>query len=122
MKKREKGSAISPTSGMIEWDLINPEGVTKVEAIKLNPHPATLEGKVVALRWNTKQNGDVFLNRVAGLLTKQVKDVRVVKLWEWDPETKLGKGPYRGIKGLEAEVIKKIADLKPSIVIAATGD
>jgi hypothetical protein len=42
--------------------------IPKVGLIKLNPHPFTLEGKTVVLRWNGKYNGDNFLNRIAELL------------------------------------------------------
>ena len=53
-----------------EWELLNPEGVIQVKPMKVNPHPATLEGKTVVLRWNGKHNGNNFLNRVAELLAE----------------------------------------------------
>ncbi len=67
------------------WELVNPQGIVKVEPMKVNPHPATLEGKTVVLRWNGKHNGDNVLNRVAEMLNEQVKGVKIIKLWEKYP-------------------------------------
>lgn len=47
-----------------KWVFLNPEGTVKIEPIKMNLHPLTLEGKTVMLRWNGKHNGDKFLERV----------------------------------------------------------
>ncbi len=51
-----------------KWELLNPEGVVKIDPMKITPHPSTLEGKTVMLRWNGKHNGDKFLERVGELL------------------------------------------------------
>jgi hypothetical protein len=101
-----------------KWDLVNPEGVIQVKPMKVNPHPATLEGKTVVLRWNGKHNGDNFLNRIAELLAQQVKDVKIIKAWEAFPETP------RSSSGAEAskDFAKKIASLKPDLVIASQAD
>ena len=58
--------------------------VPMVGPVKINVHPASLEGKTVVLRWNGKMNGDNFLTRFGELLTQQVKKVKIVKLWEMD--------------------------------------
>jgi hypothetical protein len=63
------------------------EKVPIVGPVKINAHPASLEGKVVVLRWNGKMNGDKFLTRIGELLTQQVKGVKIVKLWETDRAT-----------------------------------
>src|SRR5512137_690464 len=70
-----------------EWELVNPEGVIKVEPMKVNPHPSTLEGQTVVLRWNGKHNGNNFLNRIAELLTQKVPAAKVIKLYEIDKTT-----------------------------------
>ena len=90
----------------------------KVGPVKLNAHPPTLEGKTVLLRWNGKYNGDKFLTRVGELLTQQVKNVKIIRLWELDPATAAIS------KNGEAseEVANKIAKLKPDLVIAAQAD
>ena len=90
----------------------------KVGPVKLNAHPSTLEGKTVLLRWNGKYNGDKFLARLGELLTQQVKNVKIIRLWEMDSTTAVIS------KNGEAseEVAYKIAKLKPDLVIAAQAD
>jgi hypothetical protein len=70
-----------------EWELLSPEGVIKIEPMKVNAHPNTLSAKTVVLRANGKQNSNNFLERVAELLEKEAKDIRVIKTWEAAPET-----------------------------------
>lgn len=100
------------------WELVNPQGVVKVEPMKVNLHPATLEGKTVVLRWNGKHNGDNILNRVAEMLNGQVKDVRIVKLWEKYPDTVMVSSSQEKSK----DIAKKIASFKPDLVIASQTD
>lgn len=101
-----------------EWELVNPEGIVKIDPIKVNVHPSTLQGKTVMLRWNAKHNGDQFLNRVAELLSEQVKDIKIVKAWEVIPETNIiSQSPERS-----KEFAKKIAAFKPDLVIGSQAD
>jgi len=101
-----------------QWDLINPEGVIKIEPMKLNPHPTTLVGKTVVLRANGKHNADNFLNRIAELLPKEVKDVKIIKAWEVAPETnQVSQNP-----DVSKQFAEKIASLKPDLVIASQAD
>jgi hypothetical protein len=102
-------------------ELINPEGTIvlpargKIEADSCRP--VALEGKTVALLWNAKTNGDLFLSRIGELLAEQVKDVEVIKLWEVDPATKrYGPGAF------PAEIVNKVKALKPAMVIGSQGD
>jgi len=92
--------------------------IPKVGPVKLNAHLPTLDGKTVLLRWNGKYNGDKFLARLGELLTQQVKNVKILKLWEMDSTT------VAISKNGEAseEVANKIARLKPDLVIAAQAD
>lgn len=86
--------------------------------ITINPHPTSLEGKTVVLRWNSKPNGDKYLTRIGELLTEQVKGVKVIKLWETDPSTAaISKSAEDS-----ATIADKIAALKPDLVIASQGD
>ena len=94
------------------------ESAVIVEPVTLNPHPASLEGKTVVLRWNGKHNGDNFLNRVAELLTEQVKDIKVIKMWEVDPAT----AAMSDSLGVSEEFAAKITGQKPDIVIAMQCD
>jgi hypothetical protein len=101
------------------WEVINPEGVIRIEPMKVNLHPSTLEGKTVVLRWNGKHNGDHFLNRVAELLKEKVKGIKVTKSWEVAPETV---DPITGNDERSKEFARRIASFKPDIVIAAQAD
>lgn len=92
--------------------------VPKVGPVKLNPHPASLEGKIVLLRWNGKYNGDKFLTRVGELLAQQVKNVKVVKMWEVDSST----ASMSSSLETSEKITAKIAGQKPDIVIASQAD
>jgi len=103
---------------MKEWELLNPEGIVKIDPIKINVHPSTLQGKTVILRWNGKHNGDQFLNRVAELLTEQVKDIKIIKAWQVLPGTNIiSQSPEKS-----EEFAKKIAAFKPDLVIGSQAD
>lgn len=94
------------------------KSLPKVGPVKISPHPISLEGKTVLLRWNGKFNGDKFLNRVGELLTQQVKNVRVIKMWEVDSSTAV----ISKNAEVSSQVTEKISKLKPDIVIAAQAD
>ena len=93
------------------WEILNPEGVIRIDPMEINPHPATLEGKTVLLRWNGKHNGDTFLDRVAELLTQKIKDVKIIKSWEVAPETVRN----TGIREDAVKVTRQLAACKPDI-------
>lgn len=86
--------------------------------IQLNAHPASLEGKTVVLRWNGKPNGDKLLNAIADQLTQKVKDVKIIKLWETDPDTAKSSEKAE----VSEQFAVKIAALKPDLVIASQCD
>jgi hypothetical protein len=102
-----------------KWEILNPEGVIKIEPMEINPHPSTLEGKTVLLRWNGKHNGDKFLDRVAELLAQRVKDIKIIKSWEVAPETV---DPITGSQERSMELMKKLAAFKPDLVIGSQAD
>jgi hypothetical protein len=101
------------------WEILNPEGVIKIEPMEINPHPSTLEGKTVLLRWNGKHNGDKFLDRVAELLAQKVKDIKIIKSWEVAPETV---DPITGSQEKSLELMKKLAAFKPDLAIGSQAD
>jgi len=35
--------------------------------------------------WNSKPNGDFFLNRVAEIMAEKYKGIKIIKFWEVDP-------------------------------------
>ena len=102
-----------------DWELINPEGVVKIEPMKLNPHPPRLEGKTIMLRSNGKHNGDKFLIRVGELLKDKVKDIKIIYSWEVAPETV---DPITGSHERSKKFAQKLASFKPDLVIASQAD
>ncbi len=111
--------AILCAEGNQRWEILNPEGVIKIEPMEINPHPSTLEGKTVLLRWNGKHNGDKFLDRVAELLAQKVKGIKIIKSWEVAPETV---DPITGSQERSMELMKKLAAFKPDLVIGSQAD
>jgi len=89
-----------------------------VGQVKMNPHPASLEGKTVVLRWNSKLNGDKFLDRVAELLTQNVPGVKIVKMYRVDPSTAVVSEKMEN----SLQIAAKIVGQKPDIVIASQAD
>ncbi len=104
----------SPT----RWQLVNPAGIVKVGPLNINPHFKALDGKTVLLRWNGKHNGDLLLNRIAELLAEKVRGVKVIKAWEFAPETAITTAPPK----TSQDFAGKLAGLKPDIAIASQAD
>ena len=92
--------------------------IPEVGTVKMNVHPSTLEGKTVVLRWNGKFNGDHLLTSVADLLGKQVKDVKVIKLWEVEKTTAAISDSLEKSDRVGEEILK----LKPDLVIGSQAD
>ena len=90
----------------------------KVGQVKMNPHPASLEGKTVVLRWNSKLNGDKFLDRLAELLTQKVPGVKIVKMYLVDPSTAVVSEKMED----SLQIAAKIVEQKPDLVIASQAD
>lgn len=101
------------------WEVLNPQGVVRIEPMKINPHPSALEGKTVLLRWNGKHNGDKFLDRLSELLAQKVKGIKIIKSWEVAPETV---DPISGSEERSIELMKKLAAFKPDLVIGSQAD
>lgn len=101
-----------------KWEVLNPAGEIEKTTIKPAPRITSLEGKTIVLRWNVKNNGDVFLERLAELLAQKYPTAKVVKSYKLDPSINKISG-----SASEAERITKvIKDLKPDIVIASQAD
>lgn len=101
-----------------DWELVNPEGVVKITPMEVNPHPKSLEGKTILLRWNGKHNGNNFLDRIAELLKENVKGVKIVKSWEVAPWTAI----IAGNPDKSKQIVDTLAKEKPDIVIASQCD
>ena len=103
---------ISAKETIQEWEFVNPSGTIAIQPIKPAPRLASLEGKTIVLRWNSKHNGDNFLNRVAELLAEKVPSAKVIKLYEVDKSTiKTSSSNQESqrianvIKGLKADLV-----------------
>ncbi len=101
-----------------KWKLVNPEGSVVLKPVEIAPRISTLEGKTVALYWNGKHNGDNFLNRVAELLKEKVKGVKIVKVYETNPETSNISGSPEKSKAKVPAILKS----KPDLVIGSSAD
>ncbi len=95
-----------------EWEFINPSGTIAIQPLKPAPRLTSLEGKTIVLRWNSKHNGDNFLNRIAELLAEKVPSAKVIKLYEVDKTTiKTSSSNQESqrianvIKGLKADLV-----------------
>ena len=111
-------AAILARESVQQWELINPEGVVKIEPMQVNAHPSTLQGKTVMLRWNGKHNGDLFLDRIGELIVEKVKDVKIIKSWQVALET----ADISQNENRSKEFIQKLMGFKPDIVIGSQCD
>lgn len=101
-----------------EWELVNPAGIIEKASVDPAKRIASLEGKTIALRWNSKHNGDVVLNRLAELLAKKYPSATIVKTYETDKS-------LNAISGTAAEserIAKAVTSVKPDLVIASQCD
>ncbi len=94
------------------------EPMVRVGPVNPNPHPASLAGKTVVLRWNGQCNGDTFLNSLAELLRKEVKQIRIVKMWEANPDSAVISS---GLTKSQA-IAEEIAAIRPALVITGQAD
>lgn len=102
-----------------EWELVIPTGVIEQAQIDPAPRPTTLDGKTVVLRWNSKNNGDIFLDRVAELFAQKYPKTKVVKIYNPDTLSTTNLSGSMGESQRQAQAIKKLgADL----VIASQAD
>jgi len=101
-----------------QWEVVNPAGVIKVTPIKMAPRIGSLEGKTIALKWNSKPNGNIFLDRVAELLKEKYPTAKIVKIYELEPTTV----PQSANQADSDRKAKLIAKYKPDIVIGAQCD
>jgi hypothetical protein len=100
------------------WELVNPEGIVLTAREKVNAHPRDINRKTILLYWNGKPNGDIFLDRIAGLCREKAPHCKIIKAWETDPSTCHTESNYVASKAVAA----RLAEHKPDIVIGAPGD
>jgi len=109
----------APTMSPENWTLINPEGVYDIVRVEIASRLTTLDGKTIALRWNGKPGGDIFLDGIAQRLAGEVPTASIIKLYEVDPET----ATYASSVGEATKAARSIAETyHPDIVIASQAD
>jgi hypothetical protein len=60
-----------------------PTGAVMAERItKFAPRIDSFDGKRIGLLWNSKPNGDFYLNRVADLLSQKFPSSKIIKFYE----------------------------------------
>jgi hypothetical protein len=101
----------------MDWELVNPEGVTNSEVIGPAPRPATLRGKTIGLSWNGKPGGKEALDAMAAVIQEREPSVRFIRFWEAVPESWAVQ-----LRELDAGTIRKMASFQPDLVITAQGD
>jgi len=117
------GALFMPAEGVSketaqDWEFVNPEGVVAVKPIEIASRLSSLEGKTVGLKWNTKPNGNLFLDRVAELLIQNVPGVKIIKFYEVEPSTV----PQSGNVAETQRKAQIIAKYKPDVVIGSQCD
>ena len=61
----------------------NPAGAVMAEKItNFAPRIDSFDGKRIGLLWNSKSNGDFYLNRVADLLSEKFPSSKIIKFYE----------------------------------------
>ena len=65
-----------------EWELVNPSGVIQRASVEPAKRITSLDGKTIALRWNSKHNGDVVLDRIAELMGKKFPTAKLIKTYK----------------------------------------
>jgi ABC-type Fe3+-hydroxamate transport system substrate-binding protein len=100
-----------------EWEVIVPTGEIEKSVIEPAPRINSLEGKTVVLRWNGKNNGNLFLDRLAVLMEKNYPKTKVIKSY-----TDSNLNTITGSQAQSMFVTNAITAMKPDLVIAAQAD
>lgn len=122
--------AAQANAARVEVELSRPDGIVHIDPIDVLPHPKSLDGKTIALKWSSKPNGDIMLNRVAELIAKEYPKTKVIKTWENQNSGTTGTlGATKSLlvgwstgKARSVQMAKAMKDLNPDLVIGGQGD
>lgn len=122
--------AATANAARVEMELVRPDGIVHIDPINVLAHPKSLDGKTIALKWSSKPNGDIMLNRVAELIAKEYPTAKVIKTWEGQSSGTTGTLGATGSllvgwstgKARSVEMAKAMQALKPDLVIGGQGD
>jgi hypothetical protein len=105
---------VSTQNESLGWSLLSPEGQPQQSAFSVAARSADFGGRTVALFWNGKPGGNVFLDEVGRQISARYRDVRIRRIWEERPDTvtSYGNTPQN------LEFMARSAD----VVIAASSD
>jgi len=110
------------SQGVVEWELLVPEGVAIQEPLKLASRITSLEGKTIGLRWNGKPNGEILLNKVVDLLKEKVPSLKIIKFYEVERSTIHTEAPGPPAQSVDAEAKLIKEKYKPDLVIGSQAD
>lgn len=116
------GPAAAAPAPVQQWELVRPDGVVITEPIKINPHPETLDGKTVVLRWSGKPNGDIMMKYVGELIKRDYPTAKVIVSWENQPEESLLAAGWSASRDKSAKMASAMLDLKPDLIVGGQGD
>ena len=102
---------------VIDWELVNPEGPSRSEAVRPAARPATLAGKTIGLSWNGKPGGREALEEMVLLIREREPSVNFIRFWEAVPESWAVQ-----LRELDDGTIGKMVGLQPDLVLTAQGD
>jgi len=119
--------AATAYAAQAEVELVRPDGIVHIDPIDVLPHPKSLDGKTIVLKWTTKPNGNFMLDRVAELLAKEYPKAKVVKAYT--DKDRLGGGQGATLlsgwstnAARSVKMAKAMSELKPDLVIGGQGD
>ena len=116
------GPASAAPAAVQQWELVRPDGVVITEPIKINPHPESLDGKNVVLRWSGKPNGDIMMKYVGDLIKRDFPKANVIVSWEDQPKESLLAAGWSASREKSAKMASAILDLKPDLIVGGQGD
>ena len=97
-------------------NVYNPTGVVMADKItEFSPRLDALDGKRIGLLWNSKPNGNFYLNRVAEMLSQKFPNATIIKFWEQYPNETANPDKKSDVA---LDLISRNAD----VVISAQGD
>jgi hypothetical protein len=97
--------------GNATLEVLNPIAVFEVERVAPTPPIMDLNSKRIGLCWNRKEHGDIALQRIGDLLQNRFEALQFKFLLPTDISR-----PFL------REQLDAIAEYKPDLIVAATGD
>ena len=116
------GPSQAASPAVQQWELVRPDGIVITDPIKINPHPSTLDGKNVVLRWSGKPNGDIMMKYVGDLIKRDFPKANVIVSWEGQPKESLLAAGWSASRDKSAKMASAILDLKPDLIVGGQGD